>query len=99
MHGPTFGGTATHHSLDTMLGHKIHGTLRAALDGLPALYRTSQGPRDEAGRPEAGWRQDAPARSEAGEEFLPAGHDIHPLGEPALTDSDKRALIEFLKTL
>ena len=43
----TFGGTAAYHSLDTMLGHKIHSALRTALDGLPALHRTPQGAGDK----------------------------------------------------
>src|SRR5919201_1981719 len=36
VHGPTFGGTTAYHAFDAMPGHKIHGPLRAALNGLPA---------------------------------------------------------------
>src|SRR5262249_52297690 len=48
VHSPTFGGTTAHHALDTVPGHKIHGALRAALNGLPALDWTPQRPGHES---------------------------------------------------
>src|SRR5215831_8691176 len=47
MHRPALGRAATHHALDTVLGHELERAHRTALDRLPALDRQPERSRDE----------------------------------------------------